>query len=268
MSRRLRALIERMFHSRIAECTVLSVVGSRRITPHTLRISFAGKNLDAFATDENLHLKLLLPPEGAPRDRWLTAVRDGRARLRGGSVDPVIRKYTIRTVDAAAGHIDIDFVLHEHGGPGATWAVNAQAGDVVGAIGPGGRGIAASDWYLLAGDETGLPAIGRILESLPADAQGVVLVEIDQPEVEQRLAVPSGMTLRWLHRAGATAGTTNLLMDAIASTDIPSEEQKVFVWVAAEFDAIRTIRAYLRRNRKLDKYQHLAVAYWRRGTAD
>ena len=35
------------------------------------------------------------------------------------------------------------------------------------------------DWHLLIGDDTGLPAIARRLEELPAGARAVVLAEVD-----------------------------------------------------------------------------------------
>lgn len=266
MRARIRDWIERRFHARVTECTVLRVVDTRRLTPHMLHVTFEGRSLDAFATDDNLHVKLLLPPEGAPRYKWLTAGRDGKARLPGKGVDPVFRKYTIRAIDSATGRVAIDFVCHADGGPGAAWATTAQAGDVIGMIGPGGRGILPADWYLLAGDETALPAIGRILESLPRDAKGLALVEIDGPKEQQALAVPDGMTLQWLHRNGAPAGTTDLLANAVKAASWPAGGIR-FAWVAAEFSAVQAIRRHLRSS-GLGKQEQLVVAYWRREATD
>ncbi|BAV65362.1 siderophore-interacting protein [Sphingobium cloacae] len=266
MKRRIRAWIERLFHSRIEECTLLRVVETNRITPHMLRVAFIGRDLEPFATNENLHVKLLLPPQGAARDHWLKEEPGGKVRLKGRNLDPVFRKYTIRSIDAGVGRVAIDFVCHEDGGPGAAWAAAAKPGDVVGMIGPGGRSAAPADWVLLAGDETGLPAIGRILESLSGDARGLALVEIDGPEEEQPLSAPPGVELRWLHRQRALAGTTDLLADAVKAVSLPGDGTR-FAWVAGEFAAIQAIRRHLRAT-GLGKQEQLVVAYWRRDEAE
>jgi NADPH-dependent ferric siderophore reductase len=261
----LTRLLERVLLRR-SETWGLRVVATRQVTPHMLRIEFAGTQLGRFATDGNLHVRLLLPPPRAARAAWLEIGRDGRARRAAGGPEPVYRKYTIRTIDAASGRLAIDFVLHGDTGPGSAWAARARPGDVIGMIGPGGRGVPAAAWLLLAGDETALPAIGRILEALPADARGIALIEVAGAAEQQDLRAPANMTLRWLHRHGAAAGTTTLLADAVREVVFPPEGT-VFAWAAAEFTAIRDIRAYLRQTRKLDRQSHLAVAYWRRGEA-
>ncbi|MGA1809334.1 siderophore-interacting protein [Sphingobium sp. WW5] len=262
----IRGWIERLFHARIEECTLLRVVETSRITPHMLRVAFIGRDLEPFATQENLHVKLLLPPEGAARDRWLKEETGGMARLKRRKLDPIFRKYTIRSIDAGTRRVAIDFVLHEDGGAGASWAAAARPGDVVGMIGPGGRSAGSADWILLAGDETALPAIGRILESMPSDAKGVALVEVDGPDEEQTLSAPPGVELRWLHRDGALAGTTDLLAGAVKAASLPGDGTR-FVWVAGEFAAIQEIRRHLR-GTGLGKQEQLVVAYWRRETAD
>lgn len=55
------------------------------------------------------------------------------------------------------------------------WAEHARPGDVIGAAGGGGVTAARADWYLVVGDETALPAIGRMLEHMHADATGVAI---------------------------------------------------------------------------------------------
>ena len=67
--------------------------------------------------------------------------------------------------------------------------MNAREGDLVGMTGPGGGDVPEADWYLLAGDETALPAIGRILARLPSLATAVVRIEVDNPLEEQLLTI-------------------------------------------------------------------------------
>lgn len=249
----------------LTEFTALTVVAASQLTPHMRRITFKGTGLHGFATNENLHVGLLLPPPGASRTDWLQIRPDGKASIRDTDTRPVNRKYTLRTIDADGGQATIDFVLHEDGGPGGTWAAQAQAGDIVGIIGPGGRGLTDADWHLIAGDETALPAIGRMLETMPEDARGQVLIEIANAAEEQPLRLPPEMRLQWLHRNASPAGTTNLLREAVEAVVLPSDGVRPFCWVGAEFTAAQAIREHLRRDKGVARNDQLVVAYWRLG---
>ncbi len=249
-----------------SEFAALRVVGTKRLTPHIRRITFAGRNLHCFATDEHLHVGLLLPPPGAPRKTWLNVQADGRASLWNESPRPVNRKYTIRAIDPSMEQIDIDFVLHEDGGPGGAWAARAETGDLVGILGPGGRGLSSADWYLIAGDETALPAIRRMMDAMPDDARGEVIIEVADSREEQQFRVPPGMTLSWLHRNGTIAGRSDLLQNAVRAVRLP-HDGRPFVWVGAEFEAVQQIRGHFK-STGLAKADQLVVAYWRRGIAE
>jgi NADPH-dependent ferric siderophore reductase len=131
--------------------------------------------------------------------------------------------------------------------------------------GPGGGGAAGADWYLLAGDETALPAIGRMLEGLPASAHAVVRIEIADAGEEQPLVSPASLDIAWLHRGAAEAGTTTLLEDAVRAAAFPSDGRRVFAWAGCEHKAFRAIRKFLRAECGLSRDQHLVAAYWRRG---
>ncbi len=249
--------VERLLLSRSQIC-IIRVVATTRLTPHMLRVEFAGEGLARFDDPANLHVRLLLPPAGASRADWLGA--DGTP---AGHAAPVYRKYTIRRIDPAAGRVWIDFVLHGDTGPGSEWAARAAPGDALGMIGPGGRGIGPADWHLIAGDETALPAIGRILAMLPAAARGEAFIEVADAAEIQTLQAPGGVAIRWLLRNGAEPGTTSLLRDAVAASALPARPG-VFAWVGAEARAAAEIRAHLLKVRRLEKTQQLVVAYWRR----
>jgi NADPH-dependent ferric siderophore reductase len=246
---------------------LMRVVETRRITPHMQRVRFAGENLLRYSGMGNLHCKLLIPPAGL-EPQWPTLDAGGSFRWPAGPGKPSVRKYTIRAIDVERGTLDIDLVVHGDEGPGSAWALTARPGDAIGMVGPGGRGVAAADWHLLAGDETALPAIARVLESLPPLSRGVALIEVADGAEEQDLAVPEGFELRWLHRNGAAPGTTTLLADAVRSVPVPADAGTVFVWAGCEFAAFKTIRAYVRKELKLAKEQHLVTSYWRRGVSE
>lgn len=243
----------------------MRVVGARNITPHMRRVTLAGENLARFASG-GLHVRLLFPQPGAA-PQWPVTGADGRPSWPDEDRRPIARVYTIRHIDVAKGEIDIDFVLHEGAEtPGASFARHAAPGDVVGMTGPGGGTFGEADWYLLAGDETALPAIGRILERLPATARATVFIEVADAREEQPLPTAASATIRWLHRDGADAGGTTLLADAVRGVDWP-EAGTVFAWAGCEHGAARAIRTYLRGERGLAREQHLVVAYWRLGAS-
>ncbi|MBS7696928.1 MAG: siderophore-interacting protein [Chelatococcus sp.] len=235
------------------------------ITPHLRRITLAGQDLARFDSS-NFHVKLLLPPAGL-EPAWPVMGRNGLPVWPEGERRPTVRTYTVRRVDVRAGELDVDFVMHEDAGPGAAFALRAQPGDVIGVMGPGGRGIAEADWYCLVGDETAFPAIARILEAMPATARGIALVEVSDVSEEQIIQHPPGISLRFLHRNGAEPGSTTLLPDAVRAIEWPSEGS-VFAWAGVEFEAFRAIRSYWRKDMNLDRSSHLAVAYWRRGVSE
>jgi NADPH-dependent ferric siderophore reductase len=243
----------------------MRVEGSREVTPHMRRVTLAGEDLGRFASG-GLHIRLLFPPKGLADPSWPTLRTDGRIVWPIGAAKLTGRIYTIRAIDVAKGEVEIDFVLH--GGdayPGAAFAMTARSGDIVGMTGPGGGDTPSADWYLIAGDETALPAIGRMLQELPPSAQAVVRIEIAGAAEEQPLASAARVDLVWLHRGAAEAGTTTLLEDAIRGVAIPDDGRRIFVWTACEHKAFRSIRKYLRAERGLTRKQHMAAAYWRRG---
>ncbi|PRD41077.1 phage tail protein [Phyllobacterium phragmitis] len=243
----------------------MRVVSARNVTPHMRRVRLRGRNLERFARG-GLHIRLFFPPKGVTTPQWPVTGEDGRPLWPDGEMKLTNRVYTIRNIDVEMGEVDIDIVIHEGDEtPGSSFALNAGEGDPVGMTGPGGGSVGEADWYLLAGDETALPAIGRILESLPAHVKAVVRIEIENAAEEQDLRSDADVDLVWLHRDGREAGTTTLLEDAVRAVEFPAEGTRAFAWAGCEFAAFRAIRSYLRKERKLDRQDHLVVAYWRRG---
>lgn len=247
---------------------VLRVIAARDLTLRMRRITLAGERLERYAGLDNLHCKLLLPQPGDVEPEWPTLAENGLLRMPAGDKRLDMRTYTIRRIDPAAGTLDIDMVVHEPAGPGGSWARRARPGDLVGMRGPGGLGAREADWTLLAGDETALPAIARILENLPAEARGVALVEAQDESDCLELRVPAGIELRWLLRGSQAPGTTTLLADAVRAVAWPEAGTRLFVWAGLEFDAFRAVRAYVRKERGLTPAEHLVVAYWRRGRSE
>lgn len=259
----------------------LQVLAVRDLTPHMRRVRFACDDMARYAQDSNIHVKLLFPQPGVAEPEWPTLSASGLLRLPEGDRRLDMRTYTMRAmgvdgVDSEAGGangwMDVDFVLHEDAGPGSTWAARAQPGQRIGMTGPGGRTATPADWMLLAGDDTGLPAMLRIAAALPAHTRGHVFVEVQGPQDEQPVQAPAGLQWHWLHRGAAEAGTTTLLIDALRAVRWPDllagHPASRFVWAAGEFDTAQAVRQWAREERGLEKHEQLVVAYWRRGMSE
>ncbi|TLP78982.1 siderophore-interacting protein [Nesterenkonia sphaerica] len=207
-----------------------------KLSPHYLRVTFAAPDLRNFgpagapesppAWDQRIKLFLpradggvpdigLFDDPPVPVTQWYNAWR----QLDGNLRNP-IRTYTARQIRTSAQELDVDFVIHADktgaSGPAATWALNAQPDDELVIIGPDRRaqhvdgGIdftpgTARD-LLLAGDETAVPAICSILETLPEEFHGEAFLEVPSHADILPLTTRSGVRIHWLPREGAPVG--------------------------------------------------------------
>ncbi|KRE18222.1 hypothetical protein ASE63_03390 [Bosea sp. Root381] len=238
-----------------------TVRSSRRITPRMQRVTLAVEDAGKLE-DGGLHVRVLIPPKRRV-PVWPSIAGDGRVIWPKGEDELTGRVYTIRSIDKARSTVDIDVVLHDDSA-GSVWALSAQPGDPVGLTGPGGGEIVLADWYLLCGDETALPVIARIAESLPSQARATLLIEVADDGEEQPISSAAAIDLSWLHRNGAEAGTTDLLERAVRAVEWP-EGVVTYALIGCEQVQARALRAYLRKDRALPKERHIAAAYWRRG---
>jgi NADPH-dependent ferric siderophore reductase len=241
---------------------VLTVSAVREVTPAVRRVTLTAPAPVVAAAGPTL--SLLVPRVGDPAPHWPQIARDGRIVWPQGSHGVALRSYTSRRQDPAAGELDIDFVLHGDG-PAATWAAAAVPGAVLGVASAAPLGDSPAGWLLVAGDETALPAISRILAAADSATRGIALLEVAGPEEEQPLTAPAGVAVRWLHRSGAKPGA-DLLTEAVAELPRP-EGEDLFAWVGAESATVRAVRADLRGRWGLRRGQHHAIGYWRRGRA-
>lgn len=250
------------------EFRVLSVTGTEQMTPHMKRIHFSGADLARYASLEALHVRLFFPPDDAAEPAWPMLGADGLLQQPPAERRPAVRKYTIRAIDPEAGTLSIDFVLHEDAGPGSAFAARAAAGDRIGMAGPGGRGLKPAERYVFLCDETGLPAVARMLENLPAQAAGLAFIEVADAAEEQRLAAPKGVAIRWLHRDRQRPGGGSLLIEAFETLIWDAEGPETYFWSATENEAFRHIRAAARQRLRPGRDQHLVVSYWRAGLSE
>lgn len=225
---------------------------TERLSSRFVRVTLAGPELDGFTVDEPAaSVRILLPTP--PSQELVMPTWNGNEFLLPDGARPALRTFTPRRADPAATELDIDVVLHGHG-VASTWAADAQPGDDAAVSGPG-RGYEldpAATHYLLAGDETAVPAIGQLLEVIPAATAVDVHVagEADAP-----LPTHRGATVHW----------HDDLVEAVTTAAFPDNAR---IWVAGEAATVQRIRKHLFNERGVSREQATVRGYWKRGVSE
>ena len=225
----------------LRELTVLAVTD---LTPTMRRLTLGGDQLAEFAVNGGTaaafasfgfddQVKVLVPHEGQSRPPLPV---QGPDRLEWGSAGgrPVAKDYTPRHVTENS--LDLEFVLHE-GGFAAAWVRTVQAGDPAWIVGPT-RSLmlpTGSDRMVVAGDETALPAMARLLDEAPEDFVADVVIEVPSPASIQQLRELPGVSLTWTH-------DPHEWHEAVVA--LPVGDDRTFCWAAGEAGAVRQIRSH------------------------
>ncbi|MEM9214323.1 MAG: siderophore-interacting protein [Cyanobacteria bacterium P01_F01_bin.150] len=235
-----------------AKYKIIVVKKSASITPHMQRITFTGDDLADFPDNyESGYVKLLFSPDGkAISDRHQTEEEHLR------------RTYTVRSFNRAANELAIEFSLHgDKNGPAAAWAESTQPGDRILMAGPGPAKLVKneSDWFLLAGDMSGLPALCCNLEQLPNHAKGYAVIEVPSEADKQDLTVPEGITVKWV--ISNPGENSDALLDEIKPLDWKDGDP--YVWVACEFNSMKKIRQYMKDVHSIKQGNIYISSYWK-----
>ncbi|WPF65766.1 MULTISPECIES: siderophore-interacting protein [unclassified Corynebacterium] len=244
----------------------LEVLEIQQINSGMRRVVFGGEQLAAhsYAGFEVPHLvsdgfdddvRLIFPdpatgarPRPEPDERginqWSAEVKD------------LFRTYTVRRWEPEVGRLTVDFAHHE-AGLADEWARAAQVGDRLWVAGPKNclRLPTHTDWLLLVGDETALPAMSRCLEELPAGHRCLAIVEVARREHIQDLSTSAEVDLRWVVRAEGGS-----MVEAVAQADFLSGTP--YAWVAGEAGSLRQIRRDLK-ERGVAPENLEVTGYWR-----
>lgn len=233
-------LFERVMHElKPRPATVASV---EDVTPSYRRITLTGEALSDFVslapTD---HIKFQIDVDG----------------------EPVRRDYTPRRFEN--GELVVEFALHADG-PLTTWARNAQPGSEATILGPRGSKVVKPvfDAYVVIGDDTMLPAAGKMLEGVPADARALAVIEVESAASEIDLPAGANAEVVYGHLNGGVPGEA--LVKALRGIEWP--EGNVFVWAGGEAGAMRDVRRFLLNDVGLPR-EHLSMSgHWKRGESN
>jgi len=286
----------------------------RRLSPSFLRVTFTGADLDECAPNGwDQRIKVLFPLPG----RGLCDCPDGpdwygQWRALPEERRNPLRTFTVRATRPEAREIEVDFLLHGSTGPASAWAERAAVGDEVALIGPNARfpgPTGGFEWHppadacclIVAGDETAVPAICAIVETLPAACPARVLLEVPTAGDVLPLAAPAGVEVTWLPRWPADAAVPAprgvLLTDAVVAAvaalcgrasngarpalddvdvdaailwEVPDgtsgrPPSRPYAWLAGEAAVVKGLRRHLVEEVGLERTSVAFMGYWRQG---
>lgn len=289
----------------------VEVEAVERISPSFMRVTLGGRDLDTVGTPGNTfdqRIKVIIPRDQdtfrrIPRDTsdwysdWLALPEATRGDM---------RTYSIRhlCVQGTTTRLTLDIVRHgitanERQGPGARWACHAKPGDRLSVVAPRRAHPGAAIEFqrdaravLLAGDESALPAMARILEDAPRDLTGAAFIEIPHAADRQRIDAPSGVSLTWLVRGSAPHGSA-LVGALLAGADRSPQAMEAgaggddlvwetpgcsglgervredrgscdcFYWIAGESSMVKAIRRHFVVQMGIERSSVAFMGYWR-----
>ncbi len=281
------------------------------LTPSFRRFTFGGGDLGRYGdTGFDQRVKVVFPTDTLGLDAmptgddWYTQWRDAPEDRR-----LPFRTYTTRFVRTADREVDIDMVVHDVQGPASAWIAGAAVGDEVLILAPTTAHTGVSfgiDFVppsrtgaiLLAGDETAAPAIAVILEQLPADARGVVVLEVPYAEDVAYLPRHPGFEYQVFARGegqrhdmlipevenaaarlaplGHGVDVEEIDVDAETLWEVPRtakggaalKSAPLYSWLAGEAGAIKVLRRHLVTTQGVDRRAVAFMGYWRLGRAE
>lgn len=288
---------------------LFNVVLARKqvLSPSMLRCVFSGDEVRQMKLDApDQRIKLLFPSiNGTPatltdegEKTWWEKVRAMPQETR-----PIARTYTLRHLNAGAGEVEVEFVMHGTEGPASAWALNAEPGAPLQLVAPNRACPTSSGGYewdshpeveraLVVADETALPAARAILEQLAGwqnPPQLQLFLEMPKRGDCVDLSHYRFAEVHWLPREESGASHGEALLSAVKQqVKLPesalvrgelheeqdgdilwdradSGDKRFHGWVAAESSAVKQLRRYLIGERGLSPECISFMAYWSRG---
>jgi NADPH-dependent ferric siderophore reductase len=276
-----------------------------RVSESYYRVTFAGDDFALFASHGlDQRVKILFPIPGIGlTDVGLDGEWYARWRALPDAIRNPLRTYTVRSIRQQQRELDVDFVSHGDGGPAALWLLSAKVGDSVAIVGPDALSLQSTmgiDWHpgsatdvLLAADETAMPAVCGILESLPDGKHATAFIEV--PFASDACVIDSraDVSITWLCRDStsvrlesairhwlaehedqlALARGTQELDDVDVETTTLWESPEAgdgsfYAWLAGESAVIKRLRRLLVTETGVDRSRVAFMGYWRLGKSE
>lgn len=253
------------------------VLRTEYVTPSMIRVALGGDDLARMASaGRDQRIKVFLPHPGQDAPVMPDTTNGDAANWYADwcALDPdvrgIMRTYTTRELRRDPDELIVDFAVHgatpsPSDGPATSWARSAGPGARIGVLAPIEEENGAydfrppqdTDWVLLTADESALPAVAAILETLPPRTPARVWIEVHDLADKQELPTKADAEITWLTEEGSTPS-------AIRAAKLPSGTP--YAWVTGESATVKTVRRHLVGDRDFDRKRISFSGYWRKGT--
>ncbi len=243
------------------------ITGIDWLTPQVASLRLQGPELEGFEIEgPGAHVKLILPSPGETEIAQPLRYEGRRPVFEDGVIPPFLRTYTPLRFNRERLELEVEMLMHGDS-PASNWLRGAQSGQRIIVAGPRGGWNPPDDgnWYLVAADDTGIPAAAQVLSAIP-DKTRVALFEVgDKSERRSLPGIPDHLP-QWLYRGPRIQSVGSELEKALRSIEVPNG--KGYVWIALEAGAMRRIRRYLLEELTLPVSQIVTRGYWKLGNPD
>jgi NADPH-dependent ferric siderophore reductase len=237
-----RTMRDRLFGKYAMEATVTVV---EQVTPTMRRIRLETDQPVAFPYTPGQHIRIqLMDPLSV-----------------AGILRPseTLRTYTIWDLDPGRRAIELRVHLYEGDGIGLSWARTVRPGDRAIFWWPQGDFFTReAGYHVFIGEETASVAFGPMIRALDAAAEVYGVLEGETPEHD--LPMPGARRLRRVHRHGAPAASSQVLLGAVAELDLPGNTGAAYV--AGEARTCRMVRDFLVRERNWPRTSIKVKPFW------
>ncbi len=222
-----------------------------------MRLTLAGAELAGFEIEQpGASVRLLVPsPESS---KLVMPEWNGNEFLLPDGSRPVIRTFTPRAMSAEG--LILDMVIHEEG-TASQWATNAGPAAPAAISGPG-RGYQidrSATRLILLGDETAIPAISQLLESIPESVSVHVTIEVRDDFGRVDVPDHAGATVAW-HDVRSPGDMGEAMLASLRDGPI---DETTRVWCAGEAAVMHRVRSYLFKEMGIPRSRAAVRGYWK-----
>ncbi|MEL0438863.1 siderophore-interacting protein [Phycobacter sp. K97] len=201
-----------------------------------------------------IHFRLGLPPEGRAAE-WPTIGVTGATQWPKGDAKLHLPVYTARDVRPDAGELIFDLFQHD-GGRATRWAETVPAGTEILVTGPGGGGCKIDSPIRAFADDTGFPAVARILEANPDLTGRISLYPSSAYGAAYPLPRHGGVEVVW----EPPFARDTMAGGAVSAITAHGES---FLWFAGEKRLAAEVRAAWKQSGRVAQEAYIS-AYWQR----